>query len=74
MINISKVKVVDKSKGMEDNIKVLDNTKYAPSLTVLCFWLCFATYLLTGRHKLRSFLAASSTQNYFLIARMLRFL
>ena len=28
----------------------------------------------TGRHELRSFLAASSTQNYFLIARMLRFL
>ena len=27
-----------------------------------------------GRHELRSFLAASSTQNYFLIARMLRFL
>ena len=46
MVNISKVKVVDKSKGMEDNIKVLDNTKYAPSLSVLCFWLCFATYLL----------------------------
>ena len=30
--------------------------------------------LTAGRHKLRSFLAASSTQNYFLIARMLRFL
>ena len=27
-----------------------------------------------GRHNLRSFLAANSTQNYFLIARMLRFL
>ena len=26
-----------------------------------------------GRHNLRSFLAASSTQNYFLTARMLRF-
>ena len=31
-------------------------------------------YYNTGRHELRSFLAASSTQNYFLIARMLRFL
>ena len=28
----------------------------------------------TGRHELRSFLAASSTQNYFLMACMLRFL
>ena len=27
-----------------------------------------------GRHNLRGFLAANSTQNYFLIARMLRFL
>ena len=30
--------------------------------------------LCAGRHNLRSFLAANSTQNYFLIARMLRFL
>ena len=29
---------------------------------------------ITGRHNLRSFLAAYSTQNYFLIARMLSFL
>ena len=32
-----------------------------------------STYL-TGRHNLQSFLAANSTQNYFLIARMLSFL
>ena len=31
-------------------------------------------HYLPGRHNLRSFLAANSTQNYFLIARMLRFL
>ena len=35
--------------------------------------LCRMMFLLTGRHNLRSFLAAISTQNYFLIARMLYF-
>ena len=34
----------------------------------------FNGYCKTGRHNLRSFLAANSTQNYFLIARMLSFL
>ena len=36
---------------------------------ILFFWVS----LPPGRHNLRSFLAANSTQNYFLIARMLRF-
>ena len=39
---------------------------------VFWFWMkCCPT---SGRHNLRSFLAANSTQNYFLIARMLSFL
>ena len=36
--------------------------------------LCMNMYRVAGRHNLRSFLAANSTQNYFLIARMLSFL
>ena len=31
------------------------------------------SYFSTGRHNLRSFLAVNSTQNYFLVARMLSF-
>ena len=40
------------------------------SLSGVTFW----CHSLAGRHNLRSFLAANLTQNYFLIARMLRFL
>ena len=41
-----------------------------PTMTKTHHGGCFSA----GRHNLRSFLAANSTQNYFLIARMLRFL
>ena len=40
--------------------------QYPNILSIVCIY--------TGSHNLRSFLAANSTQNYFLVARMLSFL
>ena len=43
-------------------------------VTIFNAWLLHSLYTTTDRHNLRISLAANSTQNYFLIARMLRFL